>query len=92
MLFRSGVGDAFHNTIVMSILPTMIPPEQISRINGLNYLFNGIIRIVGPAIAAALLIIWSTVDLMWADIVTYVIATVFILKVKIPDVSTKIKV
>ena len=91
VLVIRGIGDAFHNTIVMSILPTMIPPEQISRINGLNYLFNGLIRIVGPAIAAALLIIWSTVELMFADIVTYVIATSLILTVKIPTVSTKIK-
>ncbi len=91
VLVIRGIGDAFHNTIVMSILPTMIPPEQISRINGLNYLFNGLIRIVGPAIAAALLIIWSTVELMFADIVTYVIATALILTVKIPTVSTKIK-
>jgi DHA3 family macrolide efflux protein-like MFS transporter len=91
VLVVRGVGDSFHNTIVMSILPTMIPKEQISRINGLNYLTNGIIRIAGPALAAALLIVWSTVDLMWADIITYVIATALILLVKIPTVSTKIK-
>jgi DHA3 family macrolide efflux protein-like MFS transporter len=89
LVIRS-IGDSFHNTVVVSILPTMVPDKLISRINGLNYLTNAIIRIAGPAIAAGLLILFRTVDLMWADIVSFVIALILIIKVDIPHVETEL--
>ncbi len=89
LVIRS-IGDSFHNTVVVSILPTMVPDKLISRINGLNYLTNAVIRIAGPAIAAGLLILFKTVDLMWADIISFVIALVLIIKVDIPHVKTEL--
>ncbi|MHA2358299.1 MAG: MFS transporter, partial [Candidatus Heimdallarchaeaceae archaeon] len=90
VLVIRGIGDSFHNTIVVSILPTMVSDNMISRMNGLNYLTNAIIRIAGPAVAAGLLVRWNTVDLLWADIISFVIATVMIIKVDIPHVKTEL--
>ncbi len=89
LVIRS-IGDSFHNTVVVSILPTMVPEKLISRINGLNYLTNAVIRIAGPAIAAGLLVLWNTVDLLWADIASFIFALVLIIKVKIPRVKTEL--
>ena len=90
VLIIRGVGDSFHNTVVVSVLPTMVPEKMISRLNGLNYLTNAVIRIAGPAIAAGLLILFETLDLMWADIISFVIALILIIKVDIPHVETEI--
>ena len=90
VLIIRGIGDSFHNTVVVSILPTMVPEKMISRINGINYFTNAVIRIAGPAIAAGLLILFETVDLMWADIISFGIALILIIKVKIPHVKTEI--
>ena len=90
VLIIRGIGDSFHNTVVVSVLPTMVPEKMISRLNGLNYLTNAVIRIAGPAIAAGLLILFKTVDLMWADIISFVIALILIIKVDIPHVKTEL--
>jgi DHA3 family macrolide efflux protein-like MFS transporter len=90
VLVIRGIGDSFHNTVVVSVLPTMVPDKMISRLNGLNYLTNALIRIAGPAIAAGLLILFETVDLMWADIISFAIALILIIKVDIPHVKTEI--
>ncbi|MBY9000394.1 MAG: MFS transporter [Candidatus Heimdallarchaeota archaeon] len=86
-----GIGDVFHSTTVGAMMPTMIPQKHLGRMNGINALSNGVVRIIGPAIAAGLLIVWREADLLWADVVTFIIALIPLFFISIPKVATTLK-
>jgi len=84
-----GAAQAFHTPISMSVAPTMVPQKHLSRINGLSYLFNGLIYIIGPVIGASLLAIpgINIGMILWADVITFVIALIPLLLITIPKVE-----
>jgi DHA3 family macrolide efflux protein-like MFS transporter len=86
-----GTAQAFHTPVSMSILPSMVPQKHLSRMNGLSYLFGGLINIVGPAIGAALFAIpgINIGMILWADVITYAIALIPLLVITIPSVNNK---
>ena len=75
---------AFQMPAVQSIIPTMIPKERLSRINGMNFLFSGLIFSIGPVIAATLLSFFAVEQIFLLDIFTFLIAMVPLLLIKIP--------
>ncbi|MBA7628127.1 Enterobactin exporter EntS [subsurface metagenome] len=82
--FRSTC-QAFHQPTQNAIIPTMVPKEKLSRINGINYLLTGVIHIIGPMIGATFLIFLTVEQALWIDIITYLISIVPLLLVKIPS-------
>jgi len=87
-----GIFGAFHAAAVDTLLPIMVPQEQLSRVNGINFLVNGGIQITGPIIGAvALKIVGSFYELLWLDALTFVIAVIPTLLITIPNVKRKIK-
>ncbi|MFX0204472.1 MAG: MFS transporter, partial [Candidatus Hodarchaeota archaeon] len=71
----------------------MVPKKQLSRVNGINYLVNGIIGgIAGPIIGAytleVLLIPLKTI--LWLDVITFLIAILPTVLIFIPEVTRKI--
>ena len=82
--FRSTC-QAFHQPTQNAIIPTMVPKEKLSRINGINFLLTGFINIIGPMIGATLLIFLTVEQALWIDIITYLIAIVPLLLIKIPS-------
>jgi DHA3 family macrolide efflux protein-like MFS transporter len=66
----------------------MIPREKLSRMNAINYLFTGIVNIFGPQIGANLLVYFSIQEIMWIDIITFIIAIIPLILIKIPIIST----
>ncbi len=86
-----GIGDVFHFTTLSALMPTMVPQKHLSRMNGINYLANGAISVIGPAVAGGLLAVWREADLLWADIVTFVIALIPLFFISIPKVATTLK-
>ena len=89
LLGLRGVFQAFHMPTVSAIVPTMIPKEKLSRMNGLNFLFTGAVHLVGPIVAALLLEFWSISQILWIDAVTFLIAIVPLLYISIPSVRKK---
>ena len=89
LLGLRGVFQAFHMPTVSAIVPTMIPKEKLSRMNGLNFLFTGAVNLVGPIVAALLLEFWSISQILWIDAVTFLIAIVPLLYISIPSVRKK---
>jgi len=85
-----GVFQAFHVPTANAILPSMVPKDKLSRMNGLNYLFTSVINIIGPVFGAGLYSIWRIELILWIDIITFVIAIIPLILVKIP-VFTKLK-
>ncbi len=88
LTFR-GVMQAFHFPASSAITPLMVPREKLSRMNGLNYLLNGAVTLVGPVVAAILLQFWAISQILWVDAVTFVIAAVPLVMIVIPAVRLK---
>jgi DHA3 family macrolide efflux protein-like MFS transporter len=83
MGFR-GICQAFHVPTFSAVLPSMVPKDKLSRMNGVNYLCISVINIIGPVFGATLYSIWSIQLILWIDVITYGIAMVPLLLVKIP--------
>jgi DHA3 family macrolide efflux protein-like MFS transporter len=88
LTFR-GVMQAFHYPASLAITPLMVPKEKLSRMNGLNYVLNGAITLVGPVAAAFLLEIWAVHQILWIDAITFMIAVVPLIIIVIPSIRSK---
>ncbi|MHA2008458.1 MAG: MFS transporter [Promethearchaeota archaeon] len=81
------VFQAIHFPTVNAIIPVMIPKKHLSRMNGINYLFTGMIRAIGPVVAATLLLFLLIEQILWVDIGTFIIAIIPLLLITIPAIS-----
>jgi DHA3 family macrolide efflux protein-like MFS transporter len=66
--------QAFHLPTVNAIIPTMVPKDKLSRINGVNFLFTGVVQLLAPVIGALMLLFLSVNMIFWVDIITFFIA------------------
>jgi DHA3 family macrolide efflux protein-like MFS transporter len=87
MLAIRSAFQAFHTPAVTAITPTMVPKNKLSRMNGLNSLSTGAINLVGPVTAALLLAVWEIHQILWIDVITFAIAVIPLLIVRIPSVK-----
>jgi DHA3 family macrolide efflux protein-like MFS transporter len=78
--------QAFHVPAVNAIVPMMVPKEKLSRVNGISYLFSGVLQILSPFLAAVLLIIFSPHMIFWIDIITFFIALVPLVMISVPSI------
>lgn len=79
--------QAFHLPTVNSIIPAMVPKDKLSRINGINFLFTGVVQIIAPLVGATLMIIMPLNTILWVDVITFFIALIPLVFVKIPSVE-----
>jgi DHA3 family macrolide efflux protein-like MFS transporter len=82
-----GICQAFHFPAVNAIIPIMVPKKYFTRINGINYLFTGLIHTMGPVIGATLLTIWAISNILWIDVFTFLMAIIPLLLIKIPSIQ-----
>lgn len=75
---------AFQVPTFYAILPSMVPKDKISRVNGANSLFSGLIYMVGPVLSALLLELFPITYIFLIDVVTFLIAVVPLFLIKIP--------
>jgi len=57
--------------------------------NGFNYFFTGLVNTMGPVIAGTLLIILPIDQILWVDIITFLVAITPLLLIKIPPLPEK---
>lgn len=81
-----GIGQAFHQPTVNAIIPSMVSKKHLSRINGVNYLFTSLIQVIGPVIGGVMYAFFPFEFILWMDILTYGIAMLPLILVKIPRV------
>ncbi len=81
-----GVCQAFHMPAISAIVPTMVPKDKLSRINGVSSLFTSLIQLIGPVIGATLYIFFPLEVILWLDVFTFCIAIVPLLLIKIPSI------
>ncbi len=67
-----------------AILPSMVPKDKISRVNGVNFLFSGLIFMAGPILSALLLALFPITYIFLIDVVTFLIAVIPLFLIKIP--------
>ncbi|UCC19900.1 MAG: MFS transporter [Promethearchaeota archaeon] len=84
-----GIFQGFHIPTVSAIVPTMVPKEKLSRMNGINFFFRSFIQIIGPVIGAMLLSVIPIEIVLWIDPLTYIIAFIPLIITKIPKVQSK---
>ena len=89
LLTLKGVFQAFHMPSAFAIIPTMVPKDKLSRMNGVNYLFTSAVNLAGPVIAVLLLGFWTITQILWIDIVTFLVALIPLLVTRIPSVLKK---
>ena len=77
---------AFQVPAFFAIVPSMVPKENLSRINGANFLLSGLITMVGPVLAATLLSFFRIEHIFLVDIFTFIIAMIPLFMIKIPTI------
>jgi DHA3 family macrolide efflux protein-like MFS transporter len=82
-----GVFQAFHMPTVSAIVPTMVPKDKLSRMNGVGFLFTSLIQLVGPFIGAVLMAFLPLEAVLWFDVFTFGIAVIPLVLIKIPSVK-----
>lgn len=79
--------QTFHFTTENAIIPSMVPKDKLSRINGINFLVTSFINVAGPIIGGFLLLFLTVQEAFWIDIITFLIAVVPLLLIDIPSVK-----
>lgn len=76
--------QSFHSPAAVAVKPSMVPKEKLSRINGFEYLFTGLIQIFGAPIGGVLLTFFDINYILWVDVITFFIALIPLILVKFP--------
>ena len=82
-----GICQSIHFPTVNAIIPLMIPKKHLSRMNAINYLFTGIIQVIGPIIGGFLLAFFKIEQILWVDIFTFLIAIISLVLITIPSIK-----
>ena len=85
LVFR-GCCQAFHLPATEAIVPLMVPRDKLSRMNGLTFLFNGLVTFIGPLVAGVMLLFFSVEQALWIDPITFVVAVVPLFVIRIPSI------
>ena len=85
-----GLFQGFHIPTVTAIVPTMVPKDKLNRINGVNFLFTSFIQFIAPIISATLLSFFPIKIILLIDPITFIIAFIPLLLIKIPKIRTVI--
>jgi DHA3 family macrolide efflux protein-like MFS transporter len=82
-----GLFQAFHRPAIQAIIPLLIPRDRLSRMNGLDYLFRGVILMIGPLVGAFLLNYFVIQEVLWLDVITFMVAVAPTIVISIPSVK-----
>ncbi|MFX0005937.1 MAG: MFS transporter [Promethearchaeota archaeon] len=85
-----GIFQGFHIPTLGAIVPTMVPKDKLSRMNGLNFFFRSFIQIIGPVIGALLFSFIPFETILWIDPLTFIFALIPLLAIKIPKIKQKV--
>jgi len=82
-----GIFQGFHIPTISAIIPTMVPKEKLSRMNGVNFFFRSFIQIMGPVIGAILFSFIPLETILWIDPITFIFAIIPLILIKIPKIK-----
>ena len=84
-LFIRALGGAFHWPGMTASTSLMVPPQYLTRVQGLNQILNGGLGIASAPLGALLLSLFPMQNILMIDIVTAALAIVIITFVDVPQ-------
>lgn len=89
MLCVRGIGSTFQQPAIQSIIPQLVPEDQLIKTNGWMQLLNAGAFLFGPVIGASLYAIFPMSVVLLSDVVGAVFASAALAVVKIPKLERK---
>ena len=89
MLCVRGIGSTFQQPAIQSIIPQLVPKDQLVKINGWMQLLNSGSFLIGPVIGASLYAIFPMSVVLMSDVIGAILASVALAVVKIPELVKK---
>ena len=86
MLCVRGIGSTFQQPAIQSIIPQLVPKDQLIKTNGWMQLLNSGSFLIGPVIGAALYSIFPISVVLLTDVVGAILASAALAIVKIPKI------
>ena len=87
MLCVRGIGSTFQQPAIQSIIPQLVPKDQLIKTNGWLQLLNSGSFLFGPVIGASLYAIFPMSVVLMSDVVGAVLASTALAVVKIPELE-----
>lgn len=87
MLCARGIGSTFQQPAIQSIIPQLVPADQLIKTNGWMQLMNAGSFLLGPVIGASLYAIFPMSIVLMSDVVGAILASVALASVKIPTLT-----
>ena len=87
MLCVCGIGSTFQQPAIQSIIPQLVPKDQLVKTNGWMQLLNSGSFLLGPVIGASLYAIFPMSVVLMSDVVGAILASVALAVVKIPKLE-----
>lgn len=85
ILFVRALGNTFHGPAMTATTSLMVPPEQLTRIAGINQMLQGGLNIVSAPLGALLIAILPMSGILAIDIVTFLCAIIPLFLVTVPE-------
>ncbi len=85
MLCARGVGSTFQQPAIQSVIPQLVPRDQLVRTNGILQLMNAGSFLFGPVIGAALYAAFPLSVVLLSDVVGAILASIALGIVKVPE-------
>ncbi|WP_175955187.1 MFS transporter [Schaalia sp. Marseille-Q2122] len=82
------IGSGFQNPAVSAAIPSIVPADQLMRVNGINASIQGVMALLSPAAGGAIYGLGGIVPTFFVDVVTAVIGIgvmAFVPIPKLPD-------
>lgn len=89
MLCVRGIGSTFQQPAIQSMIPQLVPKDQLVKTNGWMQLLNSGSFLLGPIIGASLYAVFPMSVVLMSDVAGAVLASAALAVVKIPEPETK---
>ncbi|MDD4844912.1 MAG: MFS transporter [Anaerotignum sp.] len=87
MLCARGIGSTFQQPAIQSIIPQLVPKDQLVKTNGWMQLLNSGSFLLGPVIGASLYAIFPMSVVLMSDVVGAILGSAALAAVKIPKLT-----
>lgn len=87
MLCARGIGSTFQQPAIQSIIPQLVPKDQLVKTNGWMQLLNAGSFLLGPVIGASLYAIFPMSIVLMSDVAGAILASIALAVVKIPKLE-----
>lgn len=87
MLCARGIGSTFQQPAIQSMIPQLVPKDQLVKMNGWMQFLNSGSFLLGPVIGASLYTMFPMPIVLMSDVVGAILASLALAVVKIPELE-----